>query len=388
MLPLYEQARKAIWTAVNPMTGKRRIDEAFPHELRASTNDQEMLIRFKIGSTWQVVGSDRYNSLVGAGTVGMTFSEWALANPQAWSYFGPMLKQNKGWAFFIYTPRGRNCGLKTYEMAKASMDAGTGWFAQKITAKETSVFTPEELEDERLEYVNELGEDDGEQMFAQEYLCSFDAPLVGSFYGRAMFEAEEQERICNVPHDPRLPVIASFDIGKTDDTAIWFFQQWRNETRVIDYYAASGYGPDHYASVMQEKKYNYSLLIMPHDAENKSWVSDQTAAQAMRAYGYKVNVLQRSEVQHGINAGRALIKMAIFDKKKCARGLEALRNYQREWDEDKKTFKPHPLHNWASHGSDSWRYAALGLPRQNWIAPESLRYQTQQNAPLRPGSWV
>ena len=105
-LPEYAQARKAIWTAVNPHTGVQRIDEAFPREIRENTNDQEMFIRFKCGSTWQVIGSDRYNSLVGAGVAGVVFSEWALANPAAWGYISPMMRENNGWALFITTPRG------------------------------------------------------------------------------------------------------------------------------------------------------------------------------------------------------------------------------------------------------------------------------------------
>jgi hypothetical protein len=74
-LPEYEQARKALWTAVNPHTGKRRIDEAFPPEIRDSKDEQQMFIRLKCGSTWQLIGSDRYNSLVGAGIGGVVFSE-------------------------------------------------------------------------------------------------------------------------------------------------------------------------------------------------------------------------------------------------------------------------------------------------------------------------
>src|SRR5690606_41029692 len=85
-LPEYAQARKALWAAVDPHTGKRRIDMAFPQELRESTNEQEMFIRFKNGSTWQLIGSDRYNSLVGAGVAGVTFSECALCNPSASGY--------------------------------------------------------------------------------------------------------------------------------------------------------------------------------------------------------------------------------------------------------------------------------------------------------------
>ena len=66
MLPEYAQARKSIWEAVDPHTGKRRIDEAFPDEICANKRSQDMFIRFKNGSTWQLVGSDTYNSLVGS----------------------------------------------------------------------------------------------------------------------------------------------------------------------------------------------------------------------------------------------------------------------------------------------------------------------------------
>ncbi len=100
-------------TSVNPRTGAKRIDEAFPEHLRKRTADQEMLIEFRNGSTWQVLGSDNYDSLVGAAPYGITLSEWALANPAAWAYLRPILAENDGWAFWIYTARGRNHGLTT-----------------------------------------------------------------------------------------------------------------------------------------------------------------------------------------------------------------------------------------------------------------------------------
>ena len=83
MLPQYEQARKSVWQAVNPHTGKRRINEAFPAAIRKRTREDQMMIEFVNGSTWQLVGSDNYNSLVGSPPVGVTASEWALADPSA-----------------------------------------------------------------------------------------------------------------------------------------------------------------------------------------------------------------------------------------------------------------------------------------------------------------
>lgn len=384
MLPEYAQARKAIWTAVNPLTGKRRIDEAFPQEIRENTNDHEMFIRFRNGATWQVVGSDRYNTLVGSGTAGMVFSEWALANPQAWSYFRPMVKQNNGWALFITTPRGRNHAFKMYESAKSK----PGWFAERLTARETPVFSEADLAEERGEYIEAMGDDDGDQMFAQEYLCSFDAPLVGSYYGRVLREAEEDGRIAKVPHDRAYPVHVILDIGFGDDTAMWFVQQIGIETRFIDYVSYGGFAADHGAALIQEKKYILGNVILPHDAENGNSASDKTFAAIFRRYGFKVLVLPRTaNVQHDINAARNLLAVALFDKEKCAKGLECLYAYHREWDDDRKCFRDKPLHDWSSHASDALRYTAVGLPRTPWKNPIEDRYMRNRQSGTPP-SWM
>jgi hypothetical protein len=161
MLPMAAQARKAIWLAINPHTGIRRIDEAFPHELRKKTLDNEMFIEFKNGSTWQVVGSDNYNSLVGSPPVGLVVSEWALADPAAWAYLRPILLENGGWAIFITTPRGRNHAFKMHEMARKAPET---WFAQVSNAVETGRFTGEELERELKEYEAQYGADHGHAM--------------------------------------------------------------------------------------------------------------------------------------------------------------------------------------------------------------------------------
>ena len=190
-LPEYAQARKAIWTAINPHTGRRRIDEAFPPELRDTTNEQEMFIRFKVGSTWQVVGSDRYNSLVGAGVAGVAFSEWALANPSAWAYIRPMIEENGGWAAFITTPRGRNHAKAMYDMALRS----PGWFAEISTVDDTHSLTPEQLDEARAEYASLFGDDLGNAQFEQEYYCSFNAAIMGAFYARETLAVRSSGRL-------------------------------------------------------------------------------------------------------------------------------------------------------------------------------------------------
>ena len=149
MLPAYSQGRKAIWTAVNPHTGKRRIDEAFPHELRANTND------LKNGATWQVLGSDRYDAAVGSPPYGITFSEWALSNPAAWAYLAPIVIENSGWALFITTARGRNHAKTMLDMAQTRTD----WFSEVLPVNVTGAMSEEAVEQQRLEYTDPIAPD-------------------------------------------------------------------------------------------------------------------------------------------------------------------------------------------------------------------------------------
>jgi hypothetical protein len=161
-LPLASQARKAIWNQVNPHTGKRRIDEAFPLEIRKRTLDNEMFIEFQNGSTWQVLGSDNYNHLVGASPAGLIMSEWALAMPAAWAYFAPILGENDGWAAFITTFRGKNHAYKTYQAGL--QDAS--WFSQVLSVVETG-YPLDRVEQQRQEYRTLYGDDAGDALIEQ-----------------------------------------------------------------------------------------------------------------------------------------------------------------------------------------------------------------------------
>lgn len=361
MLPEYSQARKAIWDAVNPHTGKRRIDEAFPHEIRKTTREQEMQIVFKNGSTWQVVGSDSYNRLVGSTPCGVVFSEWSISNPSAWAYIRPILAENGGWAFFIYTPRGRNHGWTTLEGALENDD----WFAQVLTADQTGVFTPEQLANERQEFIRQYGDVEGDSFFRQEYMASFDAALMGAFYGQWMEAAEREGRIANVEAANR-EVFTAWDIGFSDDTVIWFFQlEPMGKLRIIDYYSNSGKDIEHYVDILKSKGYAYGRHYMPHDAFHET-IQGAGRSILKQMYDLGVRNVERvpdESVQQGIQAVRNILGDCFFDKAKCKDGLDALRNYQREWDDDKKCFKDKPLHNWASHAADAFRYLAISWLR-------------------------
>lgn len=355
MLPEASQARKAIWEAVNPHSGKRRVDEAFPDAIRETVRNNEMFMRFVNGSTWQVVGSDNFDSLVGSPPVGLTFSEYAIADPRAWPMLRPMLLENGGWAIFPYTPRGKNHGWALRETAREE----ASWHLDVKTVDDTGRFTKAELDAELRELIRENGPDEGEALFRQEYFVSFDAAVRGAYYGKLMQMAEEDGRICGVPYDGAALVTTSWDIGIGDSTAIWFWQAVGRELRAIDYYESSGQPIAHYAGVLKSKPYAYEQHVLPHDAQARELGTGKSIKELLEAMELPVRIAPQLSVDAGIQALRTIIPRTWFDARKCERGISALKQYRAEYDEERRVLSNRPLHDWSSHAADAARMFAV-----------------------------
>lgn len=365
MLPEYNQARKVVWNAINPRTGKKRIDDAFPPWIRKGTKEQEMSVEFLNGSIWQLVGSDNYNSLVGSPPVGIVFSEWALANPMAWAYLSPIIEENNGWALFIYTSRGNNHGLTTLRHAQTT----DGWFGEILPADQTPVFTKEQLETIQRDYQRMFGLELGDALFMQEYFCSFEGAQMGAYYSKQLAQARKDHRITSVPHVTGSEVHTFWDLGVDDSMSIWFMQQVVKELRFIDYYENTGYGLEHYAKVLKDKPYVYGNHYMPHDADVREMTSGTVARsrrEVAESLGIKpIIVVERAKsmdmiIQVHIPAVRNIMSQCWWDEKKCEHGLSALEAYAAEYDEEKRVLTNHPAHNWSSHASDAFRTFAVG----------------------------
>jgi len=398
MLPQATQVRKAIWEAVNPHSGRKRIDEAFPHEIRETTRDQEMFIKFKNGSTWQALGSDNYEGSIGSTPAGIVYSEWAQANPSARGYLRPILAENKGWQLYITTPRGKNHAYKTFKSALKNPEA----FAQKLTVEQTGMLTAAELEVEMAEYVDTYGIDMGMALYRQEYFCSFDAAILGAIWGAELNKLIDEGRYCWFDHDKDFPVCAALDIGRKDATAIWFYQLIANEVRVIDYYANNFKDLDHYISIMtgistkidivdddivitkdgneegaeHRQEYDYECVYLPHDAKAKRLGSKKSVQeQFSAAFGWgKVRVLSTLSVSDGLKYVRQMLRKTAISER-CEDGMEALKAYQYEWDDKLKRFRDNPLHNWASDPADGFRYLATAVR-----APMSIQDEPEENS--------
>ncbi len=389
MLPEASQARKAIWDAVNPHTGARRIDEAFPKEIRRSTREQEMQIVLANGSTWQVVGSDRFDALVGASPAGIVYSEWALSNPAARAYLRPILAENQGWQIFVTTARGRNHALTTLRAAEKDPHA----FAQVLDATQTGVFTREQLEHELHAYIAEFGEDYGRAKFEQEYLCSFDAANIGAILARSLTLAEREGRVDDdIVFDPDgAPLEISADIGRRDTSTWWFWQPAMGGYRVVDYDSGFGLDADEWAERLQQRIAKYKLtgkadalgkIWLPHDAQQKSFAAKRSALEIFQQHfgASRVWITPQTSKADRINAARVLLPRVAFHESNCARGLEGLRAWSFEYDGDSRTFSNEPKHDWASHDGDGFSYGCVVMSQGRAPkAEDRTRYALDQS---------
>lgn len=365
MLPEYSQARKAIWDAINPHTGKKRIDEAFPVELRQTTRNDEMKIIFKNGSSFQAVGSDDPSKLVGSPPAGIVYSEWALSNPATRAYLRPILMENGGWQIFNTTPRGRNHAYTTLEAAKRNPEA----FAQVLDATETGVFTRGQLELELQNYIADFGEDYGRSKFEQEYLCSFDAANLGAILARQITISERKGLISDEvvfdTHGQSIQISA--DLGRRDTATWWFWQPCVGGYNIIDYDSGFGIDAEEWCERLNKRLSKYKLagnrdalgvIWLPHDARTKTFSAKESAIEIfLKAFGQKkVDITPMTSIADRINAARVVLPRVKFNATNCKIGLDGLRAWSYAYNDITKTFGSSPLHDWASHDGDGFSY--------------------------------
>ena len=368
MLPEYAQCRKAMWDAINPKTQERRMDEIFPLPLRkkdGGTNNQEMKIETKFGSTFQLLGSDNFHSLVGSPPVGLVFSEYSRTNPSAWAYLMPIVEENGGWVCFNSTPYGDNHFKLLCDFAKTE----DGWFYEELTAAQTGVFQPEQLDRIRRELYAIHGEDYGEALFLQEYYCSFDAAIPGSIWGDCLERAKREGRIQPFAVNIALPVYTGWDIGRTDDTSIWFYQLLGRDILIFDHHSSSLKDIPFYVELLEKKQEEYGIRYgkhwLPHDARPRtlaagagSMLQQMTEAVRRNPKLGSFAIAPKLDRQEGIQAARKTFPLCRFHDTRLETGLRSLRHYHRKWDEDKRMFVDDPVHDWASHDADAFRVLA------------------------------
>ena len=339
--PYYKQAKQIAWDYLKDFT--RPIPGI-------KVNESELRVDFPWGARIQLFGADSPDSMRGLYLDGVVLDEYADMSPRIFSeVLRPALSDREGSAIFIGSAKG---GTPFYDLWEVVKD-DPAWFVRVYKASETGVIAEAELADAK----KIMDEDE----FNQEYECSWTASIKGAYYGKQMAEAQEQDRVGKVPYDPRLPVNTAWDLGVGDATSIWFFQTLGPEIRIIDYYEESGEGLPHYAKVLDEKGYKYGEHWAPHDIQVRELGSGKSRIETAKMLGITFRIVPNLSIDDGINAVRNTIPRCWFDAKACELGLQALRNYRKEYDDRRQEYKPRPLHDWSSHAADAFRYLAVCL---------------------------
>jgi phage terminase large subunit len=358
--PYYAQAKDVAWTYLKKYTAP------IPGCVH---NESELRVDLPTGARLRLYGADNADRLRGVYFDGVIMDEYGDWDPRAWAeVIRPALSDREGWATFIGTPKGKNGFYDLWEAARQSPD----WFALMLKASETGLVKPGELADARKMMTPE--------QYEQEYECSFDAAIVGAYYGQAVTQLEKDKRIRSVPWEPSLPVYTAWDLGLDDATAIWFVQAAGSEIRVIDYYETNNTALTDVAKVIRnDKPYTYGEHYLPHDAEIRELMTAKSRKDSLESLGIRpIVIAPKNSVEDGINAARLMLPKCVFDETKCKQGLEALKQYRRDWDDKLKTFRQRPLHDWTSHAADAFRYLAMSFEPRTKAKP--ISYPTRKYA--------
>ena len=347
--PTYGQAKRVAWDYLVKYTTP----------LGGTNNISELRVDFW-GRRIQLYGSDNPDSLRGQYFDGVIIDEVGDQNPKIWTdIVRPALTDRKGWCLFIGTPKGHNHFKELRDRAEKE----DGWGLLEFKASETGVVDDTELKAAK----NEMGED----KYRQEFECSFDAAVEGSYYGTILNDLEEKKHMQEIPREELSRTFTAWDLGMGDSTSIWVAQLVGTEVRLIDYYENHGVGLDHYVKWIKDNNYTKAEHILPHDVRVRELGTGKSRLEMLEESGLEVKIAPRMGLDDGIQAVRRLLPRCWFNVPKVQTGLNCLRNYRRDYDEKRKIFYERPLHDWSSHGSDSFRYLALGLDEghSTWSKP-------------------
>ena len=339
--PTFKQGKATAWDYIKQFAGK------IPG---TKFNESELRCDLPNGSRITILGAENDQALRGIFLDGCVFDETQSIKPTIFpEVIRPALADRKGWCVFIGTPKGRNYFYELYEQAKENKD----WYACVFKASNTKILDQDELDAAKAVMSKDL--------YDQEFECSFQAAITGSYFGAIIEGLAKDSRITDVPYDDNLDVETWFDLGLNDSTAIWFVQRFKGEIRLIDYYENSGYGLDHYADILDQKGYEYSKHILPHDVKVRELGNmGKSRLESLLELGIAGEVAPKLSIEDGIEAVRKALPNCWFDKEKCKTGIEYLKAYQKRWDDRNQCFKNKPMHNYASHCADAFRTGIIG----------------------------
>lgn len=283
---------------------------------------------------------------------------------KAWNLLLPSVREVGSEVWVTYNPESKYSA--THERFRADPPKDAKMCEMNFT---DNPWFPDVLEQTRLE-----DKEKRPDQYEHIWLGAFQVYQEGSYYTAEMRRAREEDRVATVRYDRGKGVVAAFDLGIGDSTAIWFAQFIGTEVHLIDYYEASGVGLDHYVKVLQDRGYIYDQYIFPHDIRVRELGSGKSRLEILEGMGIhsdKTEIAPQLLIEDGIQLVRTMLDKCYFDEEKCEKGIDCLLNYSKKWDDSGGTWRMRPDHNWASHGADAFRYLAVGYQPYNesWDKP-------------------
>ncbi len=366
VMPTISQAKEAGWAIL------KEISQPIPGIKR---NESELSVTYPNGSRLRLRGADDPDSLRGPALSGLSLDEYSQIAAETFStVLSKALADHVGYCIWAGTIKGKDQLYQTWLAASTSLE----WFAVwqdvdeslRTESGPTVTALTRALQDDRKLILQGLMT---QEEFDQEWYLSPEAAIKGAIYGKYMAAARREGRIGRVPFDPLLPVDTDWDLGIGDAMSIWFSQSLKTgEVRLIDYYEATDEGFPHYVEMLKkkaaERRFVYGTHWGPHDIAVRELMTGKTRLETARAHGIAFRITPRltkgvsdtgGEVEEGINAVRLLLPRCLFDEEHCARGIDCLTHYRRDFNKSLGEFKPVPVHNWASHGADGFRGLAV-----------------------------
>jgi phage terminase large subunit len=314
-------------------------------------------------ATVRLFGADNPDSLRGLYFDGVVLDEVADMKRTVWSeVVQPALMDRDGWAVFIGTPKGKNFFYDLYEKAKSSPDQ---WFCQVLKASESGLVSQAKLDEYRA--------DVDEETYEQEMECSFVAGIKGAYWASLINKMDEEGRLQPLQIIKAAPVHVVFDLGWSDATAAWFYQLINGELRVVDHQQWNEVDIHKIIDEVRKRGYKMGDWWLPHDAKAHSLQTGKSMIDQFRTHGINPKAVPELDVVDGIQAVRFTLPKMQIDGQRCYQGIEALKNYQKKWNAELGVFSKNPLHDWASHSADAFRYLCLAVRDKDIAASVSKR---------------
>lgn len=375
LFPLTKQAREVIWNGIDHQG--RAFISYIPKILIASRSEATMTIKLINGSRMVLAGSNNFNSHMGSNPVTIINSEFSLHNPLARQYMNPILVQNGGIEILQYTPRGMNHGYEVLEQVRDNPKYLVQVLGRKQTFKHDGTHV---ITDEMIEHAKAMGM--SEETIRQEFDCDFFVGNVGSYFTREVTKMHDENRIMSdLKPRPDLPLHTAWDLGRSDATAIWFFQIVGNYVHLVHYFQESDRPMSYFVEYAEKYRQNYGcrfgMFFGPHDIkqETQGWEYTESRLKQARAAGYHFQVTPKVNFGDGIEQMRFVMDRMRIDKNECALGLRAIREYSRKYDEVLQKYSHLPVDAWYTHAMDALRYLCVNY-RRLFEVPEQSKIIT------------